>query len=385
MRLRHWKALGILCAVIAVTAGIVAFPTDTAEAARNGLLLCAQVIIPSLFPFFVLSGVVIETGLVHWIGRALEGVMRPIFRVNGAGATALALGVIGGYPVGATCAISLYEKRLCTKTEAERLLGFCNNSGPGFILGAVGIGIFLDMRVGILLYVIHILACLLTGFLFRFYRYGDRPGALRGSSQIPARPFPAAFAAAVKSGLQSSLNICAFIVFFAILIRMMSLFHIFPALASLLAPLTGLSADFLCQVLNGMLEVTTGLSSLTATGGSLLLHIIAAAFLLGWAGISIHCQVLSFIGDSDLSLKPYFLGKLIHGVFSALLAALALRMDWLQNTVLAFAPVSAVKAPSAIVSSGIISAAMGAFFLLAIFLFVIFTEISKKDWKKRVK
>ena len=284
MRLRHWKALGILCAVIAVTAGIVAFPTDTAEAARNGLLLCAQVIIPSLFPFFVLSGVVIETGLVHWIGRALEGVMRPIFRVNGAGATALALGVIGGYPVGATCAISLYEKRLCTKTEAERLLGFCNNSGPGFILGAVGIGIFLDMRVGILLYGIHILACLLTGFLFRFYRYGDRPGALRGKLTDTGAPLSSRLCrrCQIRPAIQLE-HLCIYRVF-CNFDPHDELIPYFPALASLLAPLTGLSADFLCQVLNGMLEVTTGLSSLTATGGSLLLHIIAAAFSFGLGG-----------------------------------------------------------------------------------------------------
>ena len=119
-------------------AALLCYPQQAMEAARSGLLLCGNVIIPSLFPFFVLSALVVELGLAGALGRLLEPLMGVLFRVNGSCASAVALGFLGGYPVGARTAIELYRKGMCTKTEAQRLLAFCNNSGPAFILGVVG-------------------------------------------------------------------------------------------------------------------------------------------------------------------------------------------------------------------------------------------------------
>ena len=123
-------------------AALVVWPQQSMGAMKDGLKLCANVIVPSLFPFFVLSSLVVELGMSRYLGRLLEPVMAPLFRVNGSCATALALGFVGGYPVGARTAISLYENGQCSKTEAERMLAFCNNCGPAFILGVVGTGIF---------------------------------------------------------------------------------------------------------------------------------------------------------------------------------------------------------------------------------------------------
>ena len=95
-------------ALLGATLALMLYPQQSMEAARTGLQLCYNVIIPSLFPFFVLSSLVVELGLAGYVGRALEGVMRPLFRVPGSCASAVALGFIGGYPVGARTAISLY-------------------------------------------------------------------------------------------------------------------------------------------------------------------------------------------------------------------------------------------------------------------------------------
>ena len=97
--------LALLCAVLA----LMRWPQESMAAARDGLALCGNVIIPSLFPFFVLSSLVVELGMSRYLGRLLEGVMAPLFRVGGACSSALALGFVGGYPVGARTAIALYE------------------------------------------------------------------------------------------------------------------------------------------------------------------------------------------------------------------------------------------------------------------------------------
>ena len=311
----------VCCAALLTAAlGLILAPTEAMEGAKTGLTLCFNVIIPSLFPFFVLSSLLVELGLAAYLGRALEPVMRPLFRVNGACATAVALGFVGGYPVGARTALSLYEKGLCSKTEAERLLAFCNNSGPAFILGVVGAGVFASSRVGLLLYLVHALASLLVGLLFRFY--GREEGsARRGGTHVESVRFTSAFTGSVTRSFQSTLSICAFVVFFSVVITLLSRFGILAALAhglsALCAPF-GLTEAWASRLLTGRLEISSGVWSLSGSG-TLAGRVSMAAFMLGWAGISVHCQVLSFLSDSGLSVRTYLLGKLLHGGFSAAL------------------------------------------------------------------
>ena len=311
----------VCCAALLTAAlGLILAPTEAMEGAKTGLTLCFNVIIPSLFPFFVLSSLLVELGLAAYLGRALEPVMRPLFRVNGACATAVALGFVGGYPVGARTALSLYEKGLCSKTEAERLLAFCNNSGPAFILGVVGAGVFASSRVGLLLYLVHALASLLVGLLFRFY--GREEGsARRGGTHVESGRFTSAFTGSVTRSFQSTLSICAFVVFFSVVITLLSRFGILAALAhglsALCAPF-GLTEAWASRLLTGLLEISSGVWSLSGSG-TLAGRVSMAAFMLGWAGISVHCQVLSFLSDSGLSVRTYLLGKLLHGGFSAAL------------------------------------------------------------------
>lgn len=302
---------------------LVLWPDQSMDAMRDGLRLCANVILPSLFPFFVLSFLVVELGLTRYLGRLLEPVMVPLFRVNGSCAAALALGAVGGYPVGARTAIQLYESGQCSRTEAERLLAFCNNSGPAFILGAVGTGVFSSGTVGLLLYLAHLLASLLVGILFRFYKPDQGPLTRRsGGPQFQAVPFPRAFTRSVSGSLQSLLNICAFVLFFTVFLRILTYAGILPALAgglsALLSPL-GLSPLWAQRLLTGLVELSSGVTSLT--DGTLPGRLSMAAFMLGWAGICVHCQVLAFLGDSGLSLRTYVGGKLLHGGISSLLAA----------------------------------------------------------------
>ena len=316
-------------ALLAAMLALIVYPQQAMAAARDGLVLCYNVIIPSLFPFFVLSSLVVELGLAAYLGRLLEGVMLPLFRVNGACASAFALGFVGGYPVGARTAISLYEKGLCTKTEAERLLAFCNKSGPAFILGVVGAGIFSSSRVGLMLYLAHALASVCVGVLFRFYRAGEAGGGRPVRSHpIQTACVPVALTQSVKSSFLSTLNICAFVVFFTVVIRLLDLSGLLPGLADLLGrPLAFLGFDQLWarRLLTGLIELSSGVWTLSGAPG-LAGRVSMAAFMLGWAGLSVHCQVLSFIGGSGLNLRTYLMGKLLHGGISAGLTALLLRL-----------------------------------------------------------
>ena len=314
---------GLLWATLA----LILWPEQAMEAMRDGIALCGNVILPSLFPFFVLSSLVVELGMSQYLGRLLEPVMAPLFRVNGSCATALALGFVGGYPVGARTAIQIYENGQCSRTEAERMLAFCNNSGPAFILGVVGAGVFGSGTVGLLLYLTHLLASLLVGVLFRFYKPQEGPQTRRSRGpQFQAASFPKAFTQSIMGAMQSTLNICAFILFFTVFLRILAHAGILKLLggllSALLAPL-GMDQTWAERLLTGLVEVSSGVSSLT--DGAMSGRLSMAAFMLGWAGVSVHCQVLAFLGDSGLSVQTYVAGKLLHGGLSALLANLIFR------------------------------------------------------------
>ncbi len=305
-----------------LAAGLILFPSDTADAARNGLTLCTNVVIPSLFPFFVLSSFVTNSGASRAISKLLTPIMTRIFRIGGAGASALVLGLLGGYPVGAASVKALYENRQCTKAEAEHLLGFCNNSGPSFILGAVGTGVFGSPKLGAMLLFVHVFSALCVGVLFR----SCSPARTnRPLDPAPALPLSAALCQAIKSGLQSALNVCAFIVFFAVFTAILHLFS--------LLPFGGALGSF-CT---GLFEITSGIAALQTGVPDLKTAFVLAAVLLGFGGVSIHAQTLSFLTQTDLSLKRYFLGKALHALISAGIAWVIAQLFLQTQTV--FAPI----------------------------------------------
>ena len=217
------------------------------------------------------------------------------------------------------------------------LLAFCNNSGPAFILGVVGAGVFASSRVGVLLYLAHAAASICIGILFRFYKAGPtaRREERQSRPQFHAQRFTTAFTGSIKNSFLSTLNICAFVVFFTVVIQLLIRSGFLPGLAqvlgTVLAPF-GLTPEWAQRLLTGALEISSGVWTLSGDG-TLSGKLILAAFMLGWAGISVHCQVLSFIGGSGLSVGTYLVGKLLHGGLSALFIAVLVRLFPLEAPV----------------------------------------------------
>lgn len=263
-----------------------------AEAVRRGLTLCARSVIPALFPYFVVSGLFISLGFADGVGRRLEPLTRRLFGVDGAGASAFFLGFLGGYPVGGRTVGQLYRAGRLSKDEAERLLAFCNNAGPSFILGVVGVGCFGSLRTGIYLYLVHAFSAVLVGILFR------KKAPVSGQKVRHSAAFEpiAAFVRAVGEAAEGMVRLCGFVVFFLVIL-------------ALITDLTGLNHP----VLLGLAELTTGVTALEGRPGDL----VWAAALLGWGGLSVHGQTAAVLSDTDLGLGRYFLGKILQAIFSA--------------------------------------------------------------------
>ena len=201
-----WQALGLL----GVMALLLVRSAVAGEAVRRGLTLCARSVVPALFPYFVVSGLFTSLGFAEGVGRRLAPVTEHLFGVGGAGASALFLGLLGGYPVGGRTAGQLYRAGRLEKDEAQRLLAFCNNAGPSFILGVVGLGCFQSLRSGVALYVIHALSAVMVGLLQKKKGHPCRRSLLPSSP--PEKILPA-FIHSVQDSAGAMVRICGFVVF----------------------------------------------------------------------------------------------------------------------------------------------------------------------------
>lgn len=283
---------------------LVGFPAESGAAAREALALVAGAVLPALFPFLVLSSLAVQCGLPALLARPLARFMRPLFGVGGAGAGALLLGLLGGYPAGARTVAELFSRGEVERREAEQLLCFCNNTGPAFFLGMCA-EVFGSVRAGAYLYLVHVLSALAAGILLR----RGLPRA-RETRCTPARPLPlgAALPAAVQSALAASLSVGGYVVLFMVLLRL---------LARVL-PLGGLPALARAGVF-GFFEMTNGIAALTATREGFVL----CAVLMNWGGLSVLAQTRAVLEGTGLSMRRGILGKAVQAALGVPLALLA--------------------------------------------------------------
>lgn len=303
------RSVPFLFAAGSLFLALLAMPEVSAQAAYDALALCATAVIPSLFPFFVLSSLLISCGAGELLAFLLAPLMRPFFSLSGAGAGALALGFCGGYPIGARTTAELVGSGSLSREEGERLLACCNNAGPGFILGICGSAVFRSPRVGAALYLIHVASALLSGMLLLRHLPPLSFRSARQKKRTASYALSGAFPAAVQNALAGCMSICAYVVFFRVAAQLA--LHLFPS---------SFAHSLSCAALLGLLELTSSITSLPATRAGFLLCVA----LLGWGGLSVHCQTISVLAGSGLSLRYYWRGKILQTVLSPLLALPAL-------------------------------------------------------------
>ncbi|MBQ2835585.1 MAG: sporulation integral membrane protein YlbJ [Clostridia bacterium] len=314
---------------------LILFSNSNLSSAKNGLVLWANSIIPVLFPFFVATELLSHTNFTYYLGKILNRFMKPLFNVRGEGSFAFIMGIISGYPIGAKIAANFRENNICSKEECERLLSFTNNSGPLFIIGTVGITMFGNSTIGFLLLITHLLASLTVGIIFRFwkanlkYTSNDPNSYLDSKDNISLSNLGGIIGDSISSSINTILLIGGFVVLFSVIISILQTSQLLNLLSNFIRPLFNLlkiPSEFASGIISGFLELTNGLNVIcNIPNKKLSLNIIIASFLLGLGGISILLQVWSTIAKTDLSIKPYILGKLLHGCISALYTFLFLQ------------------------------------------------------------
>ena len=286
-------------------------PSQAMDAAANGLELCAATVIPSLFPFFILSSLLIKTGFLTALFRPLQPLFSRLFGISPSGTAAFFLGACAGYPIGAKSVIELNETGQISYREANRLLRFCNNAGPLFLVGTVGVGMFGNADVGYLLLFSHFFAAVAIGFLFRKNEKTDhtyKKTQIQLSWNL--------LSDAVNGAVTSILAVCGYIILFQVIIRGLYQFGMIGFFSRLLT--AEKSTGFASGMLSGLIEMTSGASLLSKLHHLPLRALVTAvSAVLGFGGLCVHAQTFGII--KGYNKKTYLTGKILQGMFSAII------------------------------------------------------------------
>lgn len=312
-------------AALALTAVILAFPGDCMRLALNGLQLWWEKMIPALFPFMVLSGVIIRMDLTETFVKVLKPVVGRLFRVRSACIYGMVVGFLCGFPMGAHVTAQLYSQGKVSEEEAAFLLSFCNNIGPVYFLSFVlptlslkGAAPFLFGMYGLpFLYGLFLRYTLFrrrirqkalsppkaafTAAEYRTpsgHRAGRRPEKAPGKNGRTASSLLSALDESIFTSLAGIARLGGYMVFF-------NLLFVLPAL---LADSLRLDADLKALLTGGigcLLEITGGIGVIGSHAPFLVLCV------LPFGGFSCIAQTYGMIRDTGLSIREYVMHKMI--------------------------------------------------------------------------
>lgn len=308
---------GTLCLLLLLffTLAMLLRRADVATACmREGLSLCAHTVVPSLFPFLVLTELLVMSGAGELLGTPLVRILGPISGLSRTGSTAFALGLVCGFPTGARCAILSYERGMIGQTECEHIIACASIPSSAFLIGAVGGVLWGDTRFGVHLYASAFLSAFFCSVLLHVLRKQRKQEAIEEFSYIPTRPrFEAPMlSAAIKNATLNTLLICAYVIFFATLAG---------AIGVVLARFS--AGVGVRAALSLLLELAGGVRAASKAEPQWL-AILLTGISVGWSGISVHCQMLSLCQGYKLSLRPYLAARSLQAILCPLFLFLLL-------------------------------------------------------------
>lgn len=349
-RLKKYFVVYIMAlGAVVLTVCMVKYPDISFEAAAQGLQVWFEIVFPALLPFFIAGQVLMGLGVVHFLGVLLEPFMRPVFNIPGAGAFVMAMGLASGYPIGAVLTAELRRKEMITRVEAERLMSFTNTADPLFMFGAVAVGMFGIVQVGITISLAHYISTIMVGLVLRFYGLReDSPlanttgskkkgnilsralKALYEARQNDGRAFGRLMGDAIRESVNTLLLVGGFIILFSVVIKVATLIGLTTALglffAKLLHPF-GFHPSLADACISGLFEITIGShlagSAVSITGqglAPLIQRVAIASGIIAWSGFSVHCQVAAIIVDTDIRMGAFIAARILHAVLATAVA-----------------------------------------------------------------
>jgi sporulation integral membrane protein YlbJ len=297
--------------LIFVCFALVIYPERYVSACLTGFVMWAECVLPSLFPFTIVTLLFVKTGFIDRASLPLRRVSG-IFNLPPSAGLCFLVSILSGYPTGARLLLEMYEGGTLTRGDVQKLAPLCSTSGPLFILGTVGYKMLNSKSYGFALLLCHTLSVISISLIFALLSKREKyttPKKVMPDSNILYNTF--------YSGVISVAVAGGFIAFFSMLGQILSDFNIFYPLEKLLYLFLG---DNALPFLNGLIEVTSGSMMLSKTGSPIALPLIG--FLVTFGGACILCQQLAYLKKAKISTIKFLSVKFLQATVCLILLLL---------------------------------------------------------------
>ncbi len=267
------------------------FQEITKIGVANGVELVLNSIIPSLFPILILT---------DYISKAISGNgEKPKFF------TLFFLSLISGYPSGALMIRNLLDSEDIDRQTASRMLSGFVNPGPGFLIGIVGFSLFNSSLLGLIIFISSSIAS-----LFCFCIFKGSCGLIENKKTYNnIKPNPNIIDS-VKSSINALATISGFIVLFSFIIEFLKVFFV---------PLVN---SYVGCVAISLIEVTNAVTVIASSGFEFKIYFVI--FAVSMCGFSVVMQIKSIFFGYNITLRYFFISRVIHFTVSAVFTKLFL-------------------------------------------------------------
>ena len=301
------KILNIIIIIITlfVLYQVIIKKTLIYDSVNYALNIWVNNLIPTLFPFFIISDILINYNFTSYIPKIFKKLCKFLFNITDNMITILILSIISGFPSNARNTRTLYDKGIITLDEANHILIFSHFSNPLFILTTVAIFFFGDKNIGWFLLISHYLSNFLLGIMFRKYFIHNDFFIRNEDKNID---FGSVLISSIKKSIDTILLICGIITVFMLLSSIIINTFNFNIYNSML--------------IKGILEITIGIEALGKSNLPMIYKAVIASCFLAFGGFSVHMQVMSQITGTDIKYRYFFLGRLFQMILSGIITYL---------------------------------------------------------------
>ena len=324
-KIKGYKTM-IFCSIFLVITIIflIVNPNKYINSAFNGILIWAKAVLPALFPFFFITKLLTELGGVKILANSMHKFMQKVFHVNGIGSYVFLTSIMSGYPVGAKITSELYEKQMITSSEAKRLVTFTSTSGPLFIIGTVGVGMFASTTMGFIVLISHFLGAFCNGLLYRNYNYDKSKESQHNSHKFQFNGISEnILEKSMISAINSVLVVGGYIAIFFILIDIFSdvgIIKILSAIFNSILSIFNISSQYANGLSTGFLEMTRGCYEISTIFTDLQIATVLVTFIITFGGLSTHLQAMTFLQKCNIKISFFLKQKMTHALCACIIS-----------------------------------------------------------------
>lgn len=323
----------IICVFLCVSVVTVLFlfPEYCTKGIKNGIDICVEMLIPSLFPYMVLSSFMIRSGSMNGICRFFG---KPFGRLTGLPPeclTAVLFSIIGGYPVGAKCVSLLFKDGIIDRIQSRRMMYYCVCSGPAFLLTAVGCLLIGSPTAGAILYFSQLISTFIVMIVVGYIQKNKQSEKTKQqiSQRINNSGISESFVQSVNDGASAMTGMCSMVLLFSMLIGILEYSGAINYISGLLS---GLGAPvWIHSLFYGLLEVSIGCKAVHDSTAPLWVY----SAVVGFGGMCVHFQILSLTSAFRLEILRYLIARVINSVISSFISIILCELFFIAKPAMA--------------------------------------------------